>query len=152
MHRQWHRINVIDASKAMTDRSIVVFEHRPWWVPELQRRLADEPVRVTGTPSEGDFERLLPGADVAVLVLEGASAACLQILGRWHEHAASPSFIVIGNPSHRELEWAVRELGAATVLDDTVTGEALAAVCQRHINRRGRDAPPARPTKASSHA
>lgn len=135
----------------MTDRSILVFEQHPWWVPELQRRFLDEPVQVKGTPSGDDFERLMPGVDVAVLVLEGASAACLQILGRWHERSGIPPFVLIGTPSHRELEWAVRELGASTVLEDTVTGEALAAVCRRYIENSGRAPKPVTPTKASNH-
>lgn len=130
----------------MSTFTVIVFEKRPRWAPELQRQFDDEDVRVRACNSTVDLERMQVGTDdvyagaragapsgvcVGVLDFDAAPAECLQYLGRRIGRRLDCPSIVIGSPRTVALEWSVRELGAVEFVVDAISGERLARLCRR---------------------
>ncbi|MEO1995279.1 MAG: hypothetical protein ABGZ17_08385 [Planctomycetaceae bacterium] len=112
---------------------VVVFELRPAWTPELQRQLRTRPVRVRACRTVGDIDDCLGESQAAVVVLDldGDAESCLRYLGGRAERWRGVPVIAVGSERMRELEWAVRELGATSFACGRVTGAELAGSCCR---------------------
>jgi DNA-binding NtrC family response regulator len=121
----------------MLTPTLLIFERRPRWVPELERQFFGQDVRVRGCRSLKDvLERLASPADcVVVLDLEAAPAECLQTLGRLMTRSPSPTILVLASEAYRELEWPIRELGATAFLEEPVPGDEMAEWCRRQFRR-----------------
>ncbi len=116
----------------MTTATVIVFEKRPRWTPELQRQFVGEDVRVRGCRSLSDVAQAgNTGGTVAVLDLDAAPADCLQFLGRSIQQRDCTPMIVIGSYRTADLEWNVRELGALAYLHGDCSGEEPARLCRR---------------------
>jgi DNA-binding response OmpR family regulator len=116
----------------MLEASLVVFERAPRWVPELKRRFADSSVIVRGCSTPRDvLAAVEEGTAGVVLVLDGREAECLALVGEVSKRAIRPVVIVIANDAGEDLEWPLRELGAASVVSDRITSDELVARCQR---------------------
>jgi DNA-binding NtrC family response regulator len=122
-------------AEPMFGRAVVVFEKRPRWTPELERRFAGDNVRVRACRSTADIDVLLDAetATATVLVFDLASAAieCLHYLGRTFDRRRSVPVIVIGAGENAELEWLTREAGAIEFLPEHLGGRDLARICRR---------------------
>lgn len=120
-------------TKSVSDRTVIVYERRPRWAPELQRQFAREDVQVRSCRSTADLtaaaESIAGG--LIVLDLDASPGDCLQFLGRHTGRSSGEAVIAVGSKHTAELEWPLRELGAVEVLFDSATGENLARVCRR---------------------
>ncbi|MEX0700617.1 MAG: hypothetical protein WD069_00835 [Planctomycetales bacterium] len=121
-------------SASVPPPTIVVFEKRPRWTPELQRRLVGEPVHVRGCHSAGDVPGLAAAACV-VLSLENAEGECLQVLGALAAGGADVPVIAIGSERSAGLEWPFRELGAVEFVAEPFIAEDIARICRRHVQQ-----------------
>ncbi len=114
-------------------RTIVVFESRPRWEPELQRQFRNESVRVRGCRSLSEFSAFAfpPMADVLVFDLPEDPAECLQWLSKLVMPPKVPSVIALCPPDVGDLEWTLRDVGVREVLVGDVSGEQLSRACRR---------------------
>lgn len=114
-------------------RTIVVFESRPRWEPELQRQFRDESVRVRGcrTWSELSAFAFPPLAEVVVIDLPEELTECLQWLSKLVTQPKAPAVIAISSPEAADLEWTLRDAGVREVLIGNLSGERLARICRR---------------------
>ncbi|MEX2288327.1 MAG: hypothetical protein WD648_14625 [Planctomycetaceae bacterium] len=117
----------------MSESTIIVFERRPRYTPELQRQFWGQQVSVRACRSIADIKQLRDSAPGAVLLLdlEAAPAEILQFLGGDVGRANAATVIVAASRHTAPLEWRVRELGAAEFLIEPVSGERLANLCRR---------------------
>src|SRR4051794_34618858 len=109
----------------MAESTIIVFERKPRYTPELQRQFWGGRVGVRACSSIADVGRLResnPGA-VLLLELEAAPAEILQFLGGNVGRAADGPVFVVGSARMAALEWRVRELGAAEFIIEPIGGE-----------------------------
>ncbi|MFN0054722.1 MAG: hypothetical protein ACKV0T_21330 [Planctomycetales bacterium] len=116
-------------------RSILVFERRSQWEADLKRSLADRRVLVRPCRSAADLLELcraMPGS-VAVIDLETGAATVLRCLEQALRQRLSVTALVIAQDHAADLEWPLRELGAAAVLSRSIAGDALAALCWRNL-------------------
>jgi hypothetical protein len=121
-----------ERSVSSTATTIAVFEHRPRWAPELERRFDDDrTVTVRACRRTRDLAALLADGERGVVVLDVSAdpAACLDHLGR-RPLAAIPTVVILTRGT-RDLEWSLRELGATAVLDEFAPGHVLADACRR---------------------
>lgn len=114
-------------------RTVVVFESRPRWEPELQRQFRNESVRVRGcrTWNEVSAFAFPPTADVLVVELPEDLADCLQWLSKLVAPPRVPRVVVLCSAEVAELEWTLRDVGVQEVLVGELTGEHLARTCRR---------------------
>jgi hypothetical protein len=117
----------------MSDATVVVFEKRPRWTPELQRQFAGKNVGVRTCHAIADVEVAPRESQRAAVILdlEAAPADVLRYLGNRSGRGFSPPAIVVATARWSELEWRVRELGAIEFLFGTVTGVEMAELCRR---------------------
>ena len=118
----------------MSAPEVLVHERRPRWRPELERQFRGEPARVRSCSSLGDLAKAVDAADpppLVVLDLDAAPAESLQLLGRWTGRPGRPAVVAITGPRTADLEWPARELGALTVLPESISCDDLANVCRR---------------------
>lgn len=124
-------------SEPAEPRTIVIFERRPRWGPELQRQLAGEEIRVRWCTELSEVERRTAdtGTNVVVLHFDETPGECLQ----WIEHAGrSPRpvpVICIGSEQTSDLEWIARELGGLQFYPEFVSGREIAALCRRQFRQ-----------------
>ena len=113
--------------------TVVVFEMRPTWTPELQRQWRSRSVRVRGCRAIADIDDGLNGSRMGVVVLDldGDAESCLRYLDRRMERWRGVPVVAVGSERMRELEWSVRELGATSFVCGRVKGAELADCCQR---------------------
>lgn len=137
-----------------SSHTIVVFETRHHWEPELQRQFANEPMRVRGCRNwselsdfafaqpaamlaDSDFRRdnilKKPQADLIVIELPEDVTKCLQWLAVVASQPLLPNLILICSESAAELEWTLRDLGVRQILVGEITGERLAHCCRRCV-------------------
>lgn len=109
-----------------------VFEKQPRWLPELQRQFQGEEIVLQGCEKISDLPKLLEEPCLIVLDLDSDPQNCLQYLAQRSRRLQRNLVLVIGSPRNSVLEWSVRELGAATWLENTVEGDRLARICQRY--------------------
>lgn len=116
-----------------TLRRLLVFEARPCWQPELQRRLLEEGVEVGACRSIRDLgERLVRDAvDGVILDLAGDVIGALRWLARRDDDAVQPPVLVVAASNLSCLEWRVRELGATAFVEDQISAARVAAVCRK---------------------
>lgn len=116
-------------------RTIVVFESRPRWEPELQRQFRNESVRVRGcrTLSELSSFAFPPIADILVIHLPEDLTECLQWLNRLVAPPRIPLVIALCSSEERDWEWTLRDVGVREVLVGELSGEQLARACRRQL-------------------
>lgn len=116
---------------------ILVFEKRPRWESELKRQLAGRRLNVRPCRSGADVRNLIDKMPGSVLVLDLAAGPeeCLRLVGHASQMRQGGQAIVIGSADFAELEWPLRELGAATFLLPTTPGRQLAAYCARLLQK-----------------
>ena len=117
-------------------RTIVVFESRPHWEPELQRQFRDESVRVRGcrTWSELSAFAFPPIADVLIIELPEDMTECLQWLSKLIASPSAPSVIVLCSSETPDLEWTLRDVGVREVVIGELSGEQLVRTCRRLVS------------------
>ena len=115
------------------DRTVLIFEESPKWVPELQRQFRDEAgIHVRSLTRLANSESTILSAKnpVIVLVLDSAPANCLRLLSALSQRSRSVPVIVVGSARMADLEWSVRELGAVEFRAGFVPGFEVAAFCR----------------------
>lgn len=115
----------------MTKAVIAVWEPEPYWVPELQRALAELDVRIAGCPREHDvIEWLADGAGQLVVALPHNEQLPLPALAKWVQQGVQVHIVL--NSSQKAFRWFLCELGTASVfsLDEA----------REHLPRRVRQA------------
>lgn len=120
----------------MLTPTILIFERRPRWVPELERQFFGLEVRIRGCATLQDLETRLAFNPRGLCILEwdAAPVDCLQVLGRMVLRSPSPKIIVMAPRAYHELEWAIRELGVITFLEEPIPGDEMAAWCLRQFS------------------
>ena len=123
----------------MTKAVIAVWERSPYWVPELQRALADLDVRIAGCPREQDVvEWLAGGAGQLVVALSSDEHLPLPALAKWSSQGVEVHMVL--DSSHTTFRWFLSELGTASVFS---FDEA-----RKHLTRRVRQSTGLVPTIA----
>lgn len=114
----------------MHQPTVVVFERRPRWAPELQRQFLDEDVHVRACRAVADIPPLLDRSsrNVLLLDLEADPLGCLGFLRQ--AARCTEAVVVVGSQATRKLEWAAREQGAGEFLPESTSGEALSKLCR----------------------
>ena len=115
---------------------IQVLESAPFWGPLLEREFPSSSVRVVpidalpGQSSARSFSEE-PACDLYLLELCRCPESTLHWLGRrassLHE---TPTVIIVGH-GHQWLQWTLRELGAAVVIDEQNGIRELTDACRR---------------------
>lgn len=120
----------------MLTPTILIFERRPRWVPELERQFFGQEVRIRGCATLQDLDTRLTfnPRGLCILDFDAAPGECLQFLGRWMVRAPSPKIIVVATRAFRQLEWPVREMGVITFLEEPIPGDEMAAWCRRQFS------------------
>ncbi|MCA9072825.1 MAG: hypothetical protein KDA84_28070 [Planctomycetaceae bacterium] len=116
--------------------TILIFERRPRWVPELERQFLGQEFRIRGCATLQDLETRLtfnPGG-LCLVELDAAPGEGLLFLGRLMARARSPKIIVVATQTFHELEWVIRELGVITFLEEPIPGDDMAAWCRRQFS------------------
>jgi hypothetical protein len=119
----------------MLTPTLLVFERRPRWVPELERQFQGREVRVRGSRSVKDLlDRLAasPGG-IVIMGLEADPEGCLAALARLMTRSPSPTILVVASPMYHDLEWPVRELGATAFWEEPIPGDEMAEWCRRQF-------------------
>ena len=112
-----------------SSRTIVVFESRSRWEPELQRQFLEDPVRVRGCRKWSELSS--QPADTIVIELPSDATGCLQWLGTFMARPRMTPIIVICSTQPADLEWPLREVGVREVIVGELDGEQLARSCRR---------------------
>lgn len=101
---------------AMSQTQIAVWEPVPYWVPELQRILFDQDVRIVGLPTELEVTAKLNSAMSDLVLAPGTDSRFpLASFAMWTTRVARVHVILAS--SHHQLRWFLRELGASSVFD-----------------------------------
>jgi hypothetical protein len=109
----------------MTKAVIAVWERSPYWVPELQRALADLDVRIAGCSREQDvIEWLASGAGQLVVALSSDEQLPLPALAKWIPQGVEVHVVL--DSSHTTFRWFLSELGTASVFSFDEAREHLA--------------------------
>lgn len=119
----------------MLTPTLLIFERRPRWVPELERQFLGQNVRVRGCRSIKDLLDRFHSSPkcLVILDLEADPDGCLDALARLMAHSLSPTILVVASERYRELEWAIRELGATAFLEEPLPGDEMAECCLRQF-------------------
>ncbi len=118
--------------------TVIVFEKRPRWAPELERQFLSEDVRVIACRSVKDLADRAAGIADGALLLDAAVAPadCLQYLREALSDPRGLPVFVVGAPAVAPLEWTFRELGARGFFAKKISGHEMAALCRRQWTRR----------------
>ena len=118
--------------------SVLVFERRRFWTPELQRRLAGRSVAVKLCGSATDVLHAIPHLADPVLILplrvragQPSSRDCLNLQRRVFGQVARVFSLVLADDSTASLECTFRELSVSSFSVSHVSGSQLAALCER---------------------
>lgn len=128
-----------------TAATIAVLEAVPRWGPELQRQFLDEDVTVRVRARVPDVVELLKSGAISLVLInfEGIEAGALQLLGILNDHPAwQVPCLAVAPEKDDDLEWAVRELGAAAFLLDPVRIDRLTELIRRYLRRPPVPRPP----------
>jgi DNA-binding NtrC family response regulator len=121
--------------RVMLTPTLLIFERRPRWVPEMERQFLGQNVRVRGCRSVKDLLDRFHSSPkcLAILDLEADPEGCLNSLARLMAHSPLPTILVVASERYRDLEWPVRELGATAFLEEPLTGDKMAEWCLRQF-------------------
>lgn len=119
----------------MLTPTLLIFERRPRWVPELERQFQGEEVRVRGCSSLKDVGERLNSSprSVVILELDAAPAECSEMMARLLTRTPSPTILVVASSAYQNWEWSLRELGATTFLEEPIPGDEMAQWCRRQF-------------------
>ncbi|MBS0204402.1 MAG: hypothetical protein JSS49_15970 [Planctomycetes bacterium] len=121
---------------------LVVFEREPVWGPELKRQYSNQPILVRECRSVQDLVAIPEVAEtVFVLTLDAAPQDCLSWLVGWCQRRPRSPVVVISSAKLADLEWPIREAGAAAFVSDELAGHHVASLCRRLL-RTGASAVP----------
>lgn len=125
--------------EAVGEPTVLVYEMRPRWTPELKRQFVSHPVQVRGCGSWSDVRDRLTKSGNCLLVLDLAvgAAETLRFLGHQIGNRLSRPVVVIGENRSAELEWLLRESGILQFFTEDVSGEELADFCRRQWRMMG---------------
>jgi len=117
------------------DAGIVVFEKQPFWGPELKRQFSKQRFLVRECRAISDLQSNADSLfhSILLLSLDAAPADCLAWMSR-QVQGNSPTFIVVASPELMDLEWPIREAGAAAFVHDEIAGDRLARICRRLLS------------------
>lgn len=116
-------------------RRIVVVEPESFWVSELRRRFQDEPTDIQLVLA-ANVQREVIAAPPDIVVLDAGRLRDIDLdrIGRLARGFPGGALVVIlGAGAGNGVEWSLREVGAATVVDELIGGERLAAICRRYL-------------------
>jgi len=115
------------------ESTVVVFEKRPRWTPELQRQFLGQEVHVRMCRSLADIEQILDviPSSVVIVELDAAEDRLLPFLARLLGRVPSVVVIAVVSPRLANLEWLVREFGVIACINNSTTGGELAKLCNR---------------------
>lgn len=124
-------------SSAEPEGTIVVCESRPFWHPELQRQLAGAPFAVSRCVHLDDVAIAVrsAGGGVAVVGHKESPERVLRFLVQVAADLRSFLRICVIGTGNGGWEWTLRELGAAAVVEDTISGERLARLCREQCTQ-----------------
>ena len=125
-------------STAATSRSagrIGVLEAVPFFAPELQRQFEGDEIEVRSFRLMNDLVDM-PGPRVCVLSTGIEQDAIARFLWNSHREPATACVVISPDDHNTGWEWAFREFGAVSVIDASVRGDALAAICRKLLNTR----------------
>jgi DNA-binding NtrC family response regulator len=119
----------------MLTPTLLIFERRPRWVPELERQFLGQNVRVRGCRSVKDLWDRFHSSPKCLVILDLDSdlEGCLNTLPQLIAHSPSPTILVTASENYRNLEWTVRELGATAILEEPLPGDHMAEWCLRQF-------------------
>ena len=104
----------------------------------MKRRFLDSRTIVRGCSARQD---LLKAAavigSVMILVLENHEAHCVEIMGRFASQPNGPPVVVVTSTRNADLEWPLREMGAAAVVSDGITSDDMTDLCRRFLAEDG---------------
>ena len=134
--------------------TVIVFEKRPRWAPELERQFLAEDVRVVACRSVKDLADRAAGVTTGALLLDAAVAPadCLHYLRQALSDPRTLPAFVVGAPAVAPLEWTFRELGARAFFAKKIPGHEMASLCRRQWTdrRQGKGRGPAQSQKESA--
>jgi hypothetical protein len=110
-------------------RTILVFESRPRWEPELQRQFLNEPIRVRGCRAWSELAA--QPSDAILIELPSDAAGFLKWLGTLMVRPRMKPIMVICPSESADLEWPLRDAGVRDVIVGEPDGERLARSCRR---------------------
>jgi hypothetical protein len=113
---------------------VIVHESKPYWGPILQREfLETTELAIRWVPHWIDLagSNALKDSVVCVCVLEGnLPPAATSVLT---ELAAATNLIVVARPLPPTLEWSLRELGAASILESPISVSQMVRTLRRQL-------------------
>ncbi|MGD9854052.1 MAG: hypothetical protein AB7U20_03790 [Planctomycetaceae bacterium] len=124
-------------------RRLIVFEAKPCWQPELQRRFLNKGVDVGACRSIRDLNKRLSSEAVNAVVLDLAAdlTGSLRWLLQRGGSCRQVPVIVVASAEQASLEWHLRELGATVFVDTSIGGARMAAVCRKLWQRENHSLP-----------
>lgn len=111
-------------------RQILVSESEPFWLPALQWEFQVTDVVVSSVEG-ADGQRDVSKGDVSQRVLVTTLDRITEFMGG---RSGGSRVIAIASPQQVVCEWAVRELGAVAVVEDSTSPAVLAALCRRLLS------------------
>ena len=74
---------------------------------------------------------------VVILVLENHEAHCVELMGRFASQPNGPLVVAVTSMRNADLEWPLREMGAAAVVSDGITSDDMTDLCRRFLATDG---------------
>jgi len=129
----------LTVTEPVGELTVLVFETRPRWAPELKRQFVSDSVRVRACGSWKDVRDHLAKTDDVLLIVDLAvgAAETLRFLGREVGNRSARSVVVIAEKRSADLEWSLREAGVLQFFTDELSGEELADFCRRQWRMMG---------------
>ncbi len=114
-------------------RTMFVVEKQPRWGPECKRQFAGSGITVQAATNLAAIGPRLAQSPGSVLLLSFANSVAdgLRDLAWLAAARVSTQLVVIAAASAADLEWPVRELGAANFFVAPVPGRILTGICRR---------------------
>lgn len=130
-------------------RTLLVCEPSPFWTPELQRRLRAEDLRIRGCQSARDVAD--EACEAVVMAWHGDDPAVPGKIRQLRSTSPCTPIIVVVPERLMAAEWAIFDLGATVVMEETCGGERLAAVVGRALGPTRHQSGPALPLLLPAH-
>jgi hypothetical protein len=107
---------------------IAVWEHHPYWVPELQRELQPLGTRVVTCRGERDVaRRVTEGIHQLVIAFPQEERFPWRSLEQWATSGLRVHVVL--DPADESYRWFLHELGVTSVFDFAVARQALVRAC-----------------------
>jgi DNA-binding NtrC family response regulator len=115
--------------------SVLVLEESPFWSAELSRQFVDDPISIRMRSHARDVMPLLNTRTISLLLigLEIYFPEALRLLAQVRQQSQNVNTIVLLPHENLDLEWTLREMGAAEVLPTPVSPERLTDIVKRYL-------------------